>query len=60
MQRLESEAGFESGGQSREQALLVPSLGVKWMAVAVNKMDTVSYKNLFVHYIYMCVHSLFI
>ena len=47
MQRLESEAGFESGGQSREQAMLLRSLGVKQMAVAVNKMDTVSYKNLF-------------
>lgn len=41
----EFEAGFEAGGQTREHAMLVRSLGVKQLVVAVNKLDTVSYKT---------------
>lgn len=38
--RGEFESGFDFGGQTREHALLVRSLGVKQLAVAVNKLDT--------------------
>lgn len=37
----EFEAGFGLGGQTREHALLVRSLGVQQVVVVVNKLDTV-------------------
>ena len=39
----EFEAGFERGGQTREHAWLVRSLGVKEIIVGINKMDLVSH-----------------
>lgn len=43
--RGEFETGFDLGGQTREHALLVRSLGVTQLAVAVNKLDTVSWSE---------------
>ncbi|KAG5898030.1 hypothetical protein JTB14_001742 [Gonioctena quinquepunctata] len=39
--RGEFETGFDLGGQTREHALLVRSLGVSQLVVAINKLDTV-------------------
>ena len=41
--RGEFEAGFDAGGQTREHAVLVRSLGVSQLIVAVNKLDTVDW-----------------
>lgn len=41
----EFESGFDLGGQTREHALLVRSLGVAQMAVAVNKLDTTNWSQ---------------
>ncbi|WWC60885.1 uncharacterized protein I303_103461 [Kwoniella dejecticola CBS 10117] len=41
----EFEAGFERGGQTREHAWLVRSLGVKEIIVGINKMDLVSWSQ---------------
>lgn len=41
----EFETGFESGGQTREHALLARSLGVAQIVVAVNKMDTMDWSQ---------------
>ena len=43
--RGEFETGFEFGGQTREHALLVRSLGVSQLICAVNKMDTVDWSQ---------------
>jgi elongation factor 1 alpha-like protein len=43
--RGEFETGFDFGGQTREHALLVRSLGVTQLAVAINKLDTVSWSK---------------
>lgn len=39
----EFETGFELGGQTREHALLVRSLGVSQLCVVVNKLDTANW-----------------
>ncbi|ORX33788.1 hypothetical protein BD324DRAFT_643762 [Kockovaella imperatae] len=41
----EFEAGFERGGQTREHAWLVRSLGVKEIIVGINKMDVVEWSQ---------------
>lgn len=43
--RGEFESGFDFGGQTREHALLVRSLGVSQLAVAVNKLDTTNWSQ---------------
>ncbi|CAK1548642.1 unnamed protein product [Leptosia nina] len=43
--RGEFESGFDLGGQTREHALLVRSLGVNQLAVAVNKLDTTNWSQ---------------
>ncbi|KAB7499441.1 HBS1-like protein [Armadillidium nasatum] len=39
------EAGFETGGQTREHAILTRSLGLSELAVAVNKLDSVDWSQ---------------
>ena len=41
----EFEAGFDAGGQTREHAILARSLGVGQLIVAINKMDSVNFKD---------------
>lgn len=43
--RGEFETGFEQGGQTREHAILVRSLGVSQLGVVVNKLDTVGWSQ---------------
>lgn len=43
--RGEFETGFEQGGQTREHALLVRSLGVSQLGVVINKLDTVNWSK---------------
>ncbi|XP_051172070.1 protein HBS1 [Leptopilina boulardi] len=43
--RGEFETGFDSGGQTREHAILLRSLGVSQLAVVVNKLDTVEWSK---------------
>ncbi|KAI6182303.1 hypothetical protein M3Y97_00365400 [Aphelenchoides bicaudatus] len=41
----EFESGYDQGGQTREHALLLRSMGVQRMLVAINKMDTVDWSK---------------
>ncbi|XP_071513951.1 protein HBS1 isoform X1 [Panulirus ornatus] len=41
----EFEAGFESGGQTREHAILIRSLGVSQLVVSVNKLDAAEWRE---------------
>ncbi|VDM25904.1 unnamed protein product [Toxocara canis] len=41
----EFETGFDLGGQTREHAMLLRSLGVTELSVAVNKLDTVEWSQ---------------
>ncbi|KAI1730807.1 elongation factor tu GTP binding domain-containing protein [Ditylenchus destructor] len=41
----EFETGFDQGGQTREHALLLRSLGVSKIVVAINKLDTVNWSQ---------------
>uniref|UniRef100_A0A1I7VZP9 Tr-type G domain-containing protein n=1 Tax=Loa loa TaxID=7209 RepID=A0A1I7VZP9_LOALO len=43
--RGEFETGFDQGGQTREHAILLRSLGVGELLVAINKMDTVNWSQ---------------
>ncbi|CAK9803564.1 Protein HBS1 [Anthophora plagiata] len=43
--RGEFETGFDSGGQTREHALLLRSLGVLQLSVVINKLDTVDWSK---------------
>lgn len=39
------EAGFENGGQTKEHAYIIKSLGVKEIIVAMNKMDSIEWSK---------------
>ncbi|XP_012166078.1 protein HBS1 isoform X1 [Bombus terrestris] len=43
--RGEFETGFDSGGQTREHALLLRSLGISQLTVVINKLDTVDWSK---------------
>ncbi len=44
----EFEAGFDRGGQTREHVVLVRSLGVTQIVAAINKLDLVCFRFIFV------------
>ena len=39
------DAGFQRGGQTREHAILVRSMGIESIIVAINKMDAVEWSQ---------------